>query len=329
MSNIYTDNINGNYPIAGQDNNSQGFRDNFTSIKNNLIIAKNEIAEIQSKAVLKSALDNGNSIDNDFNYTLVKDMQTQSFAERIVALGTLTGTVSIDFSAGHVQTLTTNGSVTLSFTNIPTTSGFNLLGRIKVIVTVANTDHTVKLPSSVFVTGVSTTHIAAGIGGDVGFNVITFPTGNNTSYALDFSIINKSPAADIYLDNISVPENKFTSVLAEGILKVDAAEIVSAAGAASVSNKHATLLSTSENNMAVSLAAGTEGQIKVLALTDLGSGNSVKVSVANAGWATNDQPNGKITLNGKGQAVTLQYLNLKWYCIGNNGATFTTEAPTP
>jgi len=328
MSNIYTDNINGNYPIAGQDNNSQGFRDNFTSIKNNLTIAKNEIAEIQSKAVLKSALDNGNSINNDFNYTLVKDMQTQSFAERIVALGTLTGAVSIDFSAGHVQTLTTSGSVTLSFTNTPTTSGFNLLGRMKVIVTVANTNHTVKLPSSVFVTGVSTTHITAGIGGDVGFNVITFPTGNNTSYALDFSIINKSPAAEIYLDNISVPENKFANVLAEGVLTVDADESVIAAGAISLT-KHATLFTTSEADMAVSLAAGTEGQIKVLVLIDLGVGHSVKVSVANAGWATVAQPNGKITLDAKGEAVTLQCLNTKWYCIGNNGATFTTEAPTP
>jgi hypothetical protein len=322
MSNIYTDNINGNYPIAGQDNNSQGFRDNFTSIKNNLTIAKNEIAELQTKAVLVAALNNGASLGNDFNYTLVKDMQTQSFAERIVALGTLTGTVSIDFSAGHVQTLTTSGSVTLSFTNTPTTSGFNLLGRMKVIVNVANTGHTVTLPSTVIITGVSTTQIAAGVGG---VNVITFLTTGN--HILDFSIINTSPAT-IYLDNISVPENKFASVLAEGTLTVNADEAISAAGAASLTT-HASLFSTSENDMAVSLAAGSEGQIKVLALAELGSGNSVKVSVANAGWATVAQPNGKITLDAKGEAVTLQYLNSKWYCIGNNGATFTTEVSPP
>jgi hypothetical protein len=326
MSNIYTDNINGNYPIAGQDNNSQGFRDNFTSIKNNLTIAKNEIAELQTKAVLTAALNNGASLGNDFNYTLVKDMQTQSFAERIVALGTLTGAVSIDFSAGHVQTLTTSGSVTLSFTNTPTTSGFNMLGRMKVIVNVANTGHTVKLASSVIVTGVSTTQIAAGIGGDVGLNVITFLTTGN--HVLDFSIINTSPAT-IYLDNISVPDNKFASVLAEGTLTVNADEAISAAGAASLTT-HATLFTTSEADMAVSLAAGTEGQIKVLVLASLtAGGNSVKVSVANAGWATDAQPNGKITLDAKGEAVTLQCLNTKWYCIGNNGATFTTEAPTP
>jgi len=41
-------NIDVTYPIAGQDNDTQGFRDNFSSIKNNLNTAKNEISAIQS-----------------------------------------------------------------------------------------------------------------------------------------------------------------------------------------------------------------------------------------------------------------------------------------
>ena len=40
------------YPIAGQDNDTQGFRDNFSGIKNNFTIAKSEISAIQ--AVLSS-----------------------------------------------------------------------------------------------------------------------------------------------------------------------------------------------------------------------------------------------------------------------------------
>ena len=32
-SNINTSSIDETYPVAGQDNNSQGFRDNFTNIK--------------------------------------------------------------------------------------------------------------------------------------------------------------------------------------------------------------------------------------------------------------------------------------------------------
>ena len=33
-------NINGNFPIAGQDNDSQGFRDNFTNIRNNFAFSQ-------------------------------------------------------------------------------------------------------------------------------------------------------------------------------------------------------------------------------------------------------------------------------------------------
>jgi nitrogen fixation/metabolism regulation signal transduction histidine kinase len=40
-------NIDVTYPIAGQDNDTQGFRDNFSNIKNNLNTAKNEITAIQ------------------------------------------------------------------------------------------------------------------------------------------------------------------------------------------------------------------------------------------------------------------------------------------
>ena len=39
-SNIVPGNIDGSFPIAGQDNSSQGFRDNFTAIKNNFEDAK-------------------------------------------------------------------------------------------------------------------------------------------------------------------------------------------------------------------------------------------------------------------------------------------------
>ena len=42
-SNINTTNLDETYPVAGQDNNSQGFRDNFSTIKTNFTTAKTEI----------------------------------------------------------------------------------------------------------------------------------------------------------------------------------------------------------------------------------------------------------------------------------------------
>ena len=47
-SNINTTNIDITYPIAGQDNDTQGFRNNFTNIRNNLNIAALEITNLQS-----------------------------------------------------------------------------------------------------------------------------------------------------------------------------------------------------------------------------------------------------------------------------------------
>lgn len=47
-STINPNNIDILYPIAGQDNDTQGFRDNFRNIKNNLLTAKNEITDLQA-----------------------------------------------------------------------------------------------------------------------------------------------------------------------------------------------------------------------------------------------------------------------------------------
>jgi hypothetical protein len=63
------------------------------------------------------------------------------------------------------------------------------------------------------------------------------------------------------------------------------------------------------------LAAGVEGQIKTFIMTQA-SGNMV-ITVANPGWGGS----GAITFNAAGDACILQYINAKWYCIGNNSVT--------
>lgn len=47
-STINPNNIDITYPIAGQDNDTQGFRDNFRNIKNNLNTARAEITDLQA-----------------------------------------------------------------------------------------------------------------------------------------------------------------------------------------------------------------------------------------------------------------------------------------
>lgn len=62
------------------------------------------------------------------------------------------------------------------------------------------------------------------------------------------------------------------------------------------------------------LSAGENGQLKTFI-----SGDGVMViTVTNPGWAGI----GNMTFNAQGQSCTMQYLNNKWFCIGNNGVTF-------
>ena len=74
-SNINPNNIDTTYPIAGQDNDSQGFRDNFTNIKTNFEYAETEIDDLQAKGIFKSAL-TGTTLDNDMAGGLVETMKT-------------------------------------------------------------------------------------------------------------------------------------------------------------------------------------------------------------------------------------------------------------
>ena len=69
-SNIVPGNIDGTYPKAGQDNSSQGFRDNFTETKNNFTTAASEITALQTnKASLNASNDfaNNESISIDYS----------------------------------------------------------------------------------------------------------------------------------------------------------------------------------------------------------------------------------------------------------------------
>jgi hypothetical protein len=146
MSSINPNNIDGQYPIAGQDNDSQGFRDNFTNIKNNFTFAYNELTDLQSKAVLKSAL-SGGSLNNDMAYAQLISPQLLKSVETINDLGSKSGVISpISWADGNFQKFTTGGSVTLSFSNWPT-SGY--YAKLRLQANVTNVAHTITFPSAV------------------------------------------------------------------------------------------------------------------------------------------------------------------------------------
>lgn len=115
MSTINTNGLDVNYPVPGQNNSSQGFRNNFASIKNNLDTAGTEISDLQNKVVVKAALDN-TIVNNDMANTLISNCATRSFRATTYNLGNaLSGTVTVDCSLGDVQYGTVAGNVTLDF----------------------------------------------------------------------------------------------------------------------------------------------------------------------------------------------------------------------
>ena len=112
---INTNGINVNYPVPGVNNNSQGFRDNFTAIRTNLNTTANEITDLQNKVVVKQAL-NGTIINNDMANAVISNAVTRSFRASTYNLGNaLSGTVLVDVSLGDVQFGTVAGNTILSF----------------------------------------------------------------------------------------------------------------------------------------------------------------------------------------------------------------------
>jgi hypothetical protein len=182
-SRIVPTNIDGTFPVAGQDNSSQGFRDNFTNIKNNFTFARNEISDLQSKAILTAALD-GTTLNNDMAGTQIIRPQLKSWTQALVDKGSVSGTVNISFDQGNFQKITAAGALILGLTDWPASTGAGVTGygAVRVWIVVSDyTTQTVTLPASVSI-GVNDIS-----GYDSGSNTITFDANGN--YIFDFSSI--------------------------------------------------------------------------------------------------------------------------------------------
>jgi hypothetical protein len=144
MSQINTNGINVNYPVPGENNSSQGFRDNFAQIKTNLNTGAAEITDLQSKVVLKAALDNG-VLNNDMANTLISNASTSGFRATTYNLGNaLSGTVLIDVNRADVHYGAVTGDVQFQFGGwAPMNTESNVVLRL----TVANTLANIQLPS--------------------------------------------------------------------------------------------------------------------------------------------------------------------------------------
>lgn len=146
MSQINTNGINTNYPVPGQNNSSQGFRDNFAQIKTGLNTAGTEITDLQNKAVLKAALDNS-VLNNDMANTLISNASTRGWRATTYNLGNaLSGTVLVDVNKADVHYGTVTANVNLQFGSWAPT---NTESSVTLRLTVANANAVISLPNQV------------------------------------------------------------------------------------------------------------------------------------------------------------------------------------
>lgn len=172
--------IDGNYPIAGVPNNTQGMRDNFTAIKTNFQFAETEIDDLQSKGVFKAAL-TGTTLDNNMANNLIYNAKIQGFSGTLVQIANTTGAITVDCSAGHVQTIVMGGNISVSFTTA-TWPAAGSVGIVRLIITVDTANRTLTLPANVSlgttgVQGYSANVITFAAAGTYEFGFLTYDQG--------------------------------------------------------------------------------------------------------------------------------------------------------
>ena len=156
-SNINTTTINTAYPVAGQDNDSQGFRDNFANTNSNFVEAKAEIEDIQSKGIFKSALVGAGSLDNDMAGSEIKSAKNVDNREKVVSHIATENPLNLGIKAGSYHTITPNASFTLAFSDgtsadWPATGSYS---KVRLEVIVDSVAKTITLPASVTVGNVT------------------------------------------------------------------------------------------------------------------------------------------------------------------------------
>lgn len=174
-------NINGNFPIAGQDNDSQGFRDNFTNIKNNFTFIKQEVEDLQAKSVLKASL-TGSTLDNNFLGSQLKNAQFKNYSETMYDWGNTSGEIQLDLALGNVHRIYTDGDITLNavIKNWPSSLQYS---RVLLYITISNSTHTLTIPNTIS-TELSNLFGLRKIGGDFVINYAEAST-----YVYEFSSI--------------------------------------------------------------------------------------------------------------------------------------------
>lgn len=299
-TNIVIDQANGNVTISstGGGNGSGG---TVTSIG------------VQTASSSRLTVSPGTPVTSSGNFTL--DLATTGVTPATYTYPTVTvdsyGRVTSIANASSVGTVTSVGASAgdgIQVTGSPvTTSG---------TMTITNT-------------GVTRLNAGAGIllsGSNGNVTVSASLTGGTvTSVGVQSSTltVTGSPITTTGIINVNLPSTitltgniQGGNLISNGIAILNGSEDLAPSGAANLAIT-ATYFTTVGAETGT-LAAGTTGQIKTFMMS--GDAGDMVITVTNAGWKSSGT--GTMTFNDIGDGCTLQYINSKWYCIGNNGVVF-------
>lgn len=123
---VNTTDLDTAFPVPGQDNDSQGFRDNFAVINNNATSIKARLEDLEANAVRIDSTGTGTYATTNIFEDLssggtarIVRPTLQAQREVVDAVGNSSGVTTIDFALGNYHTITLTGNTTIAFTNVP------------------------------------------------------------------------------------------------------------------------------------------------------------------------------------------------------------------
>lgn len=195
-SNINDTGINKDYPVAGQDNDSQGFRDNFSIIKDNFVATKSEIETLQSTTA-QGVTYNSETGTNDFLNNNIQGANLINNTEAYYPGGTVTSSQNINLSSGFHQSFTVGADITLTLSSWNDDAGKT--GKVRVYITNDGVARTITFASNA---GAGT--IKTGPDWPTADNTATIDTPNTRTYVFEF--ISFDSGATVYAQYIGIFE---------------------------------------------------------------------------------------------------------------------------
>lgn len=123
--------INENFPVAGEDNDTQTFRDNFDTIKTSLRAAQEEITELQDNTAGLQLV--ATELGSDFggreiSNAVLRDTLIKSFNGGIIPGETTS--LTIDYENGGYQRFKLSGNISIDFQNFPESEIVGGVGKV-------------------------------------------------------------------------------------------------------------------------------------------------------------------------------------------------------